>query len=715
MQKTKSVSGNNRPAAELIRKNWPLFTIVCVAGILRLWNLGWELPRLYEEAYPFHTAWGFWNFQGSGFDFNPHFFNYPALTYYFQFLTQALHYLVGSVTGEFPSIQAFSQHFDADPSIHILVGRIVGALMDTGSVLLSFKLTERWAGKTYGWLVGLLIAVNPTHISQSHLISVDTSLTFFVLLAVYCFFRFLESDKTAWAVLGGLSVGFGASAKYTGALLILPFAASFMFRQTTLANAIKSLFDKRFGIGLLVASVTFLLLNPYVLLDFNAFYAAFTFEQFHAETGHLGLASSQSTISYYFTEVLPASIGWIPAVLLIVAGVGLLLQQSRTTHFLLVFPVLYIAVISFWQMRAERYFLPALPFLLMMAVGGLAEIWTWMTRMNAFRFLKSGFLAAVAAFILFGHASLLASFRYHMSFSRPDTRTLAREWMDDSLAVGSSVAFAPLGIDIDASKFVTLPLPYHPVFPGVTLPFYDLHWYQGVDVIIESSFDYSRYMTDPVTYRTFIEFYDSLRSTGKVLKEFKPFDGQNGPSIAFIRPRTGEANEPLPEKLISALTNLQNKELVSSFAGKLGLVCHRQGLILRSRQLLELSLMGDSDNTAAQKTLAKTLMQLEEYDEAQRVANRYLQRHSDDARFGSEMGELFIQKFEFDRAEAFLLRSQSVDPAIESNYLDLSMVYASQNNVQKVATVLEQCLKIVPAGSQKAALIRNRIAALKNR
>lgn len=64
-----------------------LFLALVMFGLaLRLWHINWSLPFLYDEAIPLRISWQFWNWGKQGLDFNPHFFTYPALTFYLQWI-----------------------------------------------------------------------------------------------------------------------------------------------------------------------------------------------------------------------------------------------------------------------------------------------------------------------------------------------------------------------------------------------------------------------------------------------------------------------------------------------------------------------------------------------------------------------------------------------------------------------------------------------------
>src|SRR5207244_5897414 len=68
--------------------------IALAALALRLHGIGWGLPEVFEEAYPFKAAWEMWGWGPQrGLDLNPHFFKYPSLTLYLQFLVQGILYV----------------------------------------------------------------------------------------------------------------------------------------------------------------------------------------------------------------------------------------------------------------------------------------------------------------------------------------------------------------------------------------------------------------------------------------------------------------------------------------------------------------------------------------------------------------------------------------------------------------------------------------------
>lgn len=74
-----------------------------------------------------------------------------------------------------------------------IVGRILSALFDAGSVLLLFFIGKRLAGATVGLLSAALLAFTVLNIQQSHFFVVDTFATFFLLAAFLCALRWIDA------------------------------------------------------------------------------------------------------------------------------------------------------------------------------------------------------------------------------------------------------------------------------------------------------------------------------------------------------------------------------------------------------------------------------------------------------------------------------------------------------------------------------------------
>ncbi|MGC8874197.1 MAG: glycosyltransferase family 39 protein, partial [Chloroflexia bacterium] len=102
-------------------------------------------------------------------------------------------------------------------------GRILSALVDLGTVALTFFLARQLYGVRVGLLASLLLSLSVLNIQNAHFFTVDTSVTFTTLLCVWLAVRVAEADRKAVFFLLPLGVAFGAAVacKVNSALFVL--------------------------------------------------------------------------------------------------------------------------------------------------------------------------------------------------------------------------------------------------------------------------------------------------------------------------------------------------------------------------------------------------------------------------------------------------------------------------------------------------------------
>ena len=223
-----------KPSGEFVL----LAALVAVALALRCYRIGWGLPGIYEEAMPFWKAWNMWGWGPERpFDPNPHFFTYPSLTVYLQFLGQGFLYLVLTALGKIHSTIGFRIQYEIDKTPFILVGRSIGAMIGAATVLPTYFLARRAGGRAAAIPAALLVAMSPLLIARSQLIEVDVPLTFFVTLACLFAVRMNESATRFNCIAAGLAAGLATSSKYPGLIALLPALAVASFALSKRAAA----------------------------------------------------------------------------------------------------------------------------------------------------------------------------------------------------------------------------------------------------------------------------------------------------------------------------------------------------------------------------------------------------------------------------------------------------------------------------------------------
>lgn len=364
-----------------------------------------------------------------------------------------------------------------------IVGRVLTALLDTGTVLFLFLLGRRLFSPAVGLLAAALLALAVLPIQLAHFFTSDPYMTFFVVAALYCMVAAWDSDEgsgaensknrliyiVAAAVMTGLAIG----SKFTAVLLLLPLLWTAWIGD---AGARRW---RTAGAVLLVALITFAVTNPFALLDWTCLpiasdsllgtvasalsrscYWQNTLIQSGMVSGRLDLSFTRQyagTIPFlYQFEMLlrwglgpflglfgVAGLGWAIFVLVRIIRGDDDDDESAFTRLtrepivmVLLWVVPYLVLTGSFYVKFLRYMGPLVPFMLLF---GAAILWQWPSRVGrdlvASVLLIAGLLYAVAFVMLYSdeHPWNAAS-RWIYANIPAGTRILSEQW-DDSLPV----------------------------------------------------------------------------------------------------------------------------------------------------------------------------------------------------------------------------------------------------------------------------------------
>lgn len=581
------------------RTYWAMGGVLALALGVRVLGLDWGLPQVYEEAYPFKRSWPMWGWGPSAaLDLNPHFFNYPTLYFYVQFIGQGLLYVVLRLFGAVDSVLDYRVLYALDKTPFYLMGRSLTVLFAVGTVLVTYRLGAHVRGFTGGLVAALLVAVNHVHITKSQVIEVDVPLTFFLMTCVYYSVRILNDPRPRNYVLAGLFAGLATSTKYSGMLLplcILLAHAVVVHRSLASAQPPQGLpanearrtskgrgaRRRRSGHGAvavestsrpggiaaflnsfvgsrslrlagLVSMAALAFTSPYILLDSENFWVGFNYERAHMRIGHFGQDDS-STILYYLRIMTDSLMGWPLTLTSMAAFVYLVfVRRHAWAAIVCLFPVVYLTLISTFTMRAERYILPLMPLACVLSAAFVMELFE---RARAPLARRAG-LAAAAVGVILALPSVL-SFAADRSRLRDDNRTLARQWIEANVPPGAyiaSEAYGPeplsvielAGLHLDVRErlqekqsevpiYAMAPIPMLQVLPELMGVFYEIELYEGlVDYIVTSGSVSSRYRKDPEKFANQVTFYEELERNWEMVQSFGPSEG-TGPRLHIYR------------------------------------------------------------------------------------------------------------------------------------------------------------------------------------
>jgi len=117
-----------------------LLYLLLVGLFIRALGLNFGLPFLYHVDEKRFAEISLNYLKG---DLNPHFFHVPSLYTYLQAGWWGLIYLGGKLFGAFHSVEELVKSFSANPTLFIIIGRILNLLFSLGTIALVFDLGRR--------------------------------------------------------------------------------------------------------------------------------------------------------------------------------------------------------------------------------------------------------------------------------------------------------------------------------------------------------------------------------------------------------------------------------------------------------------------------------------------------------------------------------------------------------------------------------------------
>ncbi|MDP8257641.1 MAG: glycosyltransferase family 39 protein [Candidatus Alcyoniella australis] len=513
-----------------------LVGLLLVGAALRFLGIDFGLPLQVhpDEGKVLSAALGF----GSG-DFNPHFFRYPTLLMYMLFAVFGAYYALGRALGWFADSFDFAYRYAKDPSTVIVLARCCVAAMGTATLGVVYLLGKRLGGRVAGIIAIALLALSFHHVADSHYCTTDVPSGLWCTLCMLFVVRWHQGRLRRDLALAGICAGLAASTRYNAALVgIAAIPAALSYTQVGLARRLAALV----ACGALCI-LAFAATSPYVLLDYPAFIADFSYSMLHAHGGHFGISGEISGWQAYALQSLPQGIG--PAATAF-AALGLLAALLRPRGPALgpaLFCIGYFALMGSWRMTFDRFLMPILPGLCVfaaLAIKGMYDRAPALGRTSA-RILLIGLVIA-------GSIGTLAATIYHdMLLVKTDTRVFAQNWVAANLHDGDAILMEEYGPQPRSNQMppsrggeavvalkdriklrIIAEEPTYRVERFVEGLFpYDVEQVreQGIDAVFLSSYVYERYLAQPDEFPEIVRFYRELPSISvsrTIISPYKP-------------------------------------------------------------------------------------------------------------------------------------------------------------------------------------------------
>lgn len=331
-----------------------------------------------------------------------------------------------------------------------LIGRFFSAVFDTGTIFLIYLLGKRLLNKKVGLLAASFYGLSVFPIQASHFYAVDVMLTFFILLTLYfvvCLI--IDKDKRAFSNMA-LAFGFALATKVSAVLLVVPIGLGIFFYFLQEQGKLFSKTLKFFfilAVVFLFSLITFVLLEPYAVIDFQTFWRQ-TQEQSRMTKDAFAFPYTLQYVNttpyiYHIKNMVNWGMG-IPlgimsiAAILFFSFISLKKLLKRDTEnnlslYYLTIPLsffwVYFLIVGRFAIKFMRYFLPLYPIFIIFSVFFLLQ--------------KKSKLAnyfSITVVILIIIWNLIYSFSFLSIYSKPTTRILATDWINNNIPTGSTIA-----------------------------------------------------------------------------------------------------------------------------------------------------------------------------------------------------------------------------------------------------------------------------------
>ncbi|MFA4966452.1 MAG: glycosyltransferase family 39 protein, partial [Thermoleophilia bacterium] len=366
-----AAGGLPRPRWPLQRATALLLAVLALALALRLKGVAWGLPYSFvnvDESTVLPKA-----FAVARGHLDPRFFYYPSLFFY---LVGGLYVVATPVLWALRGANPLAQSsFVVDPGPYFLLARLLSVALGTASVYLLYRLGRAAYGRPAGLLAALFLAVTPLHVAYSHMAVTDVAATAFSLAALWLLLEAARGRGRRWLVAGAVAAGLATSTKYNLGLLGLPASVAGVYacRAEVARRAAAGGRTARSWVVLLAGRVyapmllAFGLGSPFVVLDAPRFLHDFARQSRIQERGWLGYENAGNGLWYNLETNLAGSLG-VLLLALAVAGLAWALWRRLPPDLLAApYVLVYFAYVGTWSALADRYLLPIVPLLGLLA------------------------------------------------------------------------------------------------------------------------------------------------------------------------------------------------------------------------------------------------------------------------------------------------------------------------------------------------------------
>lgn len=434
---------------------------ITIAGLfLRLFALNWGLP----DDYPFHFA-SFHPDEEAGILSILQLMNKPLdATVYMYTKGSGYFYLSAAICNIANSMGIINISEDGQIADLLslqgvyLLARLVNVFLSTVTILVTYLIGKSLINNNTGVLAALIVAVSPISIIDSHYVTTDSSVTFFVLVSLYCAVLLRKNINFIFASM--FFAGVAGAFKYPGISAILFSISSILSCSENIKKSIKYIF-----FGLPLAILGFLIVFPSVTIESRQFLSGVESEFFKKLSNGDNQILTNLVLYPWF---LAKATGLLFILLVFISVIFNIIKIDKKSIIFLPWFVVYFLIMSSSSVALIRYADPGIPIAALLIITMMH---------NSFK-INAPYKKIIAMLVMAAVLHLVSISSIHLyKMGNLDPRESAAFWIQKNIPTSSIIAITPSHY---GDHYYTVPL--------------DPNRYQLINLMMRHNYDASNYL-----------------------------------------------------------------------------------------------------------------------------------------------------------------------------------------------------------------------------
>ena len=313
------------------------------------------------------------------------------------------------------------------------------AVMGTATCYVLYLIGTQLRDQKLGLVTAIFSATAYYHAMWSHYINVDIGMVLAMWIGFLGYMEYERRNRTRWLILAGVFCGVAFAFKFTGAVAVVPIAIAIALPLSKWRSP--WLRVKEGLIVVLAMAVTTAVVAPENILGIGSVTGDFT-ALIDSGEGDQDLSDEKATELEFNSAVREITVLRGPdylnillrphnilfALLALVGTAIAVRNRSRWDLILSTLVLIFLAVMTLADRPGEeRYLLPIVPALWLLSARAVTELIAERRRL------------LIAACALVVGASLFPLVRQNVSWTLPDTRIVAKDWIEANVAPDSKI------------------------------------------------------------------------------------------------------------------------------------------------------------------------------------------------------------------------------------------------------------------------------------